>query len=392
MGNWFLKFKQLSIRKKLLILIVILTVLGLIFIITTRRREIPPEEALKVTKPLPPGGLTSSGFRELAEQKETPGGKLFEKGRLIIDDEVSFSTLSLDKERHYYFSRAEEGIMESSLEGRDIEEIFKSRFECINDILWSFQKDKVILSTDQGFYFLDLKTNQISPLSGNITNIIWSSDGTKIAYQYLDRLAGYNNISISNPDGSDWYKLINVKSEGPSSQVVLSIWSPDSNYLYFTSESFDVSGGNFKRVNLDTGQIEDLSDWENVAGILYSPDGSKILYVTLDYNEKYQIVPNVRVMKADSTDKKDTGIDAYLHKCIWKKDSKTIICALSEDINNMTSNDILIELDLETGQKKQLTAIEEGQPINVKDLILSQDEKTLFFKNNIDGKLYSLEI
>jgi len=41
--------------------------------------------------------------------------------------------------------------------------------------------------------------------------ITWSPNQNKIAYQYYNSQTGDNNISISNPDGSDWTTVFQTR-------------------------------------------------------------------------------------------------------------------------------------------------------------------------------------
>jgi hypothetical protein len=92
-------------------------------------------------------------------------------------------------------------------------------------------------------------------------------------------------------------------------------------------------------------------------------------------------------------------------KCAWSHDSKFLFCSMPGNLpdsailpndwqdGKFSAADTFWKIDVATGKKDRLVDTE-----NIKDsfdainLFLSQDEKTLFFTNKSDGKLYKLAL
>jgi hypothetical protein len=90
-------------------------------------------------------------------------------------------------------------------------------------------------------------------------------------------------------------------------------------------------------------------------------------------------------------------------KCVWSTDSKSLFCALPGNIpetsilpndwqeGKLQTTDTFWKIEVATGEKERLIEIEKiSGSFDVLEPFLSQDEKTLFFSNKADGKLYRL--
>ena len=294
----------------------------------------------------------------------------------------------MNKKHIFYFSKKTREIIDYSIAENKKRTIFKIEFEP-HEILWSPRKDKAMIRSKEGYYLFDLLNKTIHQLSKNIYYISWSPSGNKIAYQYLSALAEKNFISISDPDGSNWRNIVDFSESKDFETGILTTWSLDEKSIFYSFEASDVSDSAYYKVDLETGTKTDLSDWGYLVDFRFLPKSKKILFTI--FKEEIEI-PELWIMNKDGSNRQYVGIDSFVCKCVWKNDEKTAICAISEDVHSYRSNDILIQVDLKTKEKKQITGIVENQPINVRDLFLSLDEKDLFFVNNIDGKLYKLSL
>jgi Tol biopolymer transport system component len=139
--------------------------------------------------------------------------------------------------------------------------------------VWSPKGDKIAFSSirDGGneIYVMDIDgTNQIN-LTGSTAQLekkaVWSPDGNKILYESHSESDYSSGIYVMNADGSEKIKL------GTAAFFTRSPWSPDSSKVVFHSYIsgeifiFDADGNN--QVSISTG---DFSHW----GLAWSPDGS----------------------------------------------------------------------------------------------------------------------
>lgn len=266
------------IRKKIIILIAvfvpILILVGtLIYVAITQKKETPQEPDPTSQAMLPENKMPSFGIerleKEVGEKKD-----ILKKIQLFIDDQVNFPILSPDGKYIYYYSASDNNLIKYSIENQIKEKLFSKSFECAN-VVWSPNKTKALITSAESMFVLDLKTGWYKKLSEEITNAIWNPTSDKIAYQYFSELAGKNELDIANLDGSNYKKITPLKGLEHLTEVILMNWSPSGKYIYYVIESSDFSGIPFKRVDLETGKIENLSNWGKMSDMLFPPTEKK---------------------------------------------------------------------------------------------------------------------
>jgi len=179
------------------------------------------------------------------------------------------------------------------------------------------------------YSLLDLKTQNITLLNQSIKTAVFVSE-EKIVYQYLDKEKGINNLSIADPDGKNWKKIIDLKEE----TIFLN--------------------------TLGTGEI---------------------VYTSSETTERFNVI------KTDGSGKRTIKlpIPVNINKIAWSSDGKSIIAAVREE--NKTT-DTFYKINIETGQKQEIK-YQSQTPINAINLMLTKDAKTLYFTS--DDYLYKLE-
>ncbi|MCJ7555276.1 MAG: tetratricopeptide repeat protein [Ignavibacteriaceae bacterium] len=161
--------------------------------------------------------------------------------------------------------------------------------------------------------------------------------------------------------------------------------SPDGKSLAFTKEIKESAGpGWYHRplfiLDIETGKERKLSDWKQMRYPQWSPDGKTLLVVGYDKERElkkdydggiYAITVEsgkvTEVLAFSKTEVNEAGVSLYARSVAeWSKDQKSIY---------YTTNDKLINLELETGQEKILL---QHQDLN-RTLDLSPDGKSLLF-------------
>ena len=148
----------------------------------------------------------------------------------------------------------------------------------------------------------------------------WSPDGKTIAFH--SARDGNWEIYITDVEGMDAIGVTNS-----SFKEILPAWSPDGEKISFTGNRFfgwqvyvmDADGNERMRVTNQKGACR--SDW--------SPDGSKLVYVTSHADRK----GDIWVMNADGTDKRRLTIDSanYDYFPAWSPDGGKIVFAKTPD-------------------------------------------------------------
>ncbi|MGE5402689.1 MAG: hypothetical protein ACM3S2_20010 [Ignavibacteriales bacterium] len=98
----------------------------------------------------------------------------------------------------------------------------------------------------------------------------WSPDGKLIAYYHYDEKNGSDyptGLYTIDKDGKDRHLVIEGTTWSPS-------WSEDSKRLVFTD------GSNISTVKIDGSNLTKIAGAKNVSIVRWSPDGSKIMFVS----------------------------------------------------------------------------------------------------------------
>ena len=178
------------------------------------------------------------------------------------------------------------------------------------------------------YFFVNLENRTTVPLDPSIKRAVFISE-EKIVYKYLDKTKGLNTINISDPDGKNWKKIINLTDE----------------HIFLNT--------------LGTGEI---------------------IYTASETTD------NFAVIKPDGSGKRTIKLPAKVNvnKIAWAADGKSAITAIREANK---STDTFYKIDIEKSQKQEIKYTADV-PIDAKNLMLTKDGKTLYFTS--DDFLYKM--
>jgi hypothetical protein len=308
---------------------------------------------------------------------------------------------TIDGQKIKYYSAANGNVFKSNFDGSGLMRISSNILPGLLKVLWSPDKSKVIAIFKDGEqvkkYFYDYQTQRSVLLNQNIRYLAWSPAENKIVYQYYDPQTEDNNISIANPDGTQWTNILktrmkNLIVEWPSLEQV-SLRTRPSGLAQSVVYTIDLATNNFQKVINETYGLT----------ILWSPLGNKILYSETSSEGK-----NLKLKIADLAKQtiKELNFVTLPEKCVWSKDNRTLFCAIPKTIPTtailpddyykglISFTDDFWRINLDTGEKIQLfeTTSETESAYDAKELLLSPQENYLLFVNQKDGLLYSLAL
>ncbi len=277
-----------------------------------------------------------------------------------------------------------------------------AKFEGINKILWSPEKDKLIVFWEKEGQIqktlYNPETQEGFDLHQNIKNIAFSPEGEKIVYQFYNSETGENKISVASTEILETEileeedilntKILDIDLYWPSENKIF-LWQNlsgvlEENDLY----QFDLVTKNPPLVVLPK-KFGFKPKWsESGKLILFSEVPSLGEEVSLNTLNNEGEIKNLK-------------ISSLVEKCAFDKEEKSLYCGIPKNLapdiilpddyykNLFQSQDNLFKINLETGEKIQLT---KDAQHDILEPFLSADENHLFFTNKKDGALYSIQL
>jgi len=379
--------------KKILIILIILLVVVVGALVTYN--------LFSNKEPAEPSSSNGTGQIPSTRQSSNQSSDTSIQGRLLAISEEPILSPSTDGKKVKYYSVNNGNLFESNLDGS---ELIRTSSIVLNNLIkaiWSPQKDKVItIFNENGLankYFYDYNTNISTQLSMDMRWITWSPNQDKIAYQYYNSQTGDNNISISNPDGSDWSIVFQTRMKD------LIVEWPDQSKLSIRTKPSGLTQGVVYVIDLTTNDFQKIINETYGLTALWSPLGNKILYSETN-NEGKDL--KLKIMDLEKQTISELNIITLAEKCVWSQDNRTIFCAVPKIIpsasilpddyykRKISFDDSLWRINIET---EEMTKIFETQGLgtkfyNAKELLLAPLENYLLFVNQKDGLLYSLKL
>lgn len=249
----------------------------------------------------------------------------------------------------------------------------------LSNLQWSTDRSRLLANDGIENVLYNLTTGESRLLSKNIQFPVFSPSGDKISYIDYD-LEQYTARLVVTDLDFESLKTLNVLAVGE--------WSlswVDQNTLSLGYNNMGAWG--LILVDVRNGQLTRiLSNLTNLR-TNWSRDGQLLLYSFLDKNNTQ--VLSYRSLTDTSSDTR-LPIVAPSSKCVWSINSKTLFCAVNKNSGQSQEDDGFISLQI--GEISQNLRINNSSKIKAENLLLSADEKYLFFRNVSDGNLYRLKI
>jgi Tol biopolymer transport system component len=208
---------------------------------------------------------------------------------------------------------------------------------------------------------------QITNSKAADTDPAWSRDGKRIAFTRA--MEGNSEIYVVNTDGSNEKRL----TSDPAADTAPN-WSPDGR-IFFTSNR---SGGREIYVMGADGSNVTRFTTIGATSSAWSPDGSKVAFVSVNLEIGKNLQLQVFVADADGTNIRNvTQNSPSTFVPCWSADGASI--AFAVDNLGVVSN--IFQVDLSNGEPRRLTA---GPKIDAHPSI-SPDGSKLAFQSNRNG-------
>lgn len=304
--------------------------------------------------------------------------------KIGIEEKIFFPHLSQDNSFVNYFGNQGVKLKRFNLKTQESEIIYPDDIYYTIDTIWSPDETNILLKNNQPYTetltkLLDLKTKTIINLNKNIHSIIWSKDSQDIYYQFQDAENNLNYLAKAKYDGSNEQKIIDLDL-------------PDYNFTWFDNfqklgiwrPPTDVSGVKLRILDIQTNNITDIFEDDRLSKLTSSLDGQHFVYERFyEKDNNYKI----SYAKYDGKDNKDLDYQTPIQKVVWSADGSFFIVAVKEEEDE---NDKFYKVEIKNNKKTNLSYSTDKNKdlISAENLMLSSDNKTLYFTSN--DILYSL--
>lgn len=324
-----------------------------------------------------------------------------EKIASINDDSVISPVISNDAKSISYYTNSGQ-VFQIDLDGSNKKTLSSSNMTGIKNVLWSPDKNKSLTEFQDAkgkirFSYYDFLAKTARILNENIVKASWQNSA-KIIYTFFDSKNKVSNLSVSNPDGTEWKKLSDLSYAGQKINLVpqsglISFWNnPDANY---ETNLFTLSTIQSNKTLIFKEKFG--------ADFLWNQQGTKILASHSDTKDGHKT--ELALINSQGGEYKPLDMPTFVSKCAWAKDGKNIFCALPGGIpdNSILPNDYINQkiltvdtfwkIDTETGKKTRLVELADiKNKFDAQNLLLSADESVLFFVNRYDKKIYRINL
>jgi len=330
----------------------------------------------------------------------------FIKGKPLLsisDEAVLGPVLMKDDSAIKYYSKENGKLYQIEFDGSQKSVLSDKEIFGLTSAIWSPDTNRAITSFiangKTSFSSYNYSTRDEFNLGENLSSVTWQNN-EKILYKYYDATKKEGTLNISNPDGSDWKKLVDVDFSylgvAPVPMTgLISFWNLGDGFAETSLQTISVLGGE-KRV---------IFNEKFGADYLWSPDGKSLLISnTL---EKSSSKLQLGLTNSSGGEYRDLGLPTIVSKCVWSKNNQDVFCALPGNIpvssimpndyfsNKFTSTDTFWKIDTRNGKKSRLLDQAKNDDLPLVDsinLFLNEDESFLFFINRTDEKLYRLAL
>lgn len=417
---------QFNFKKVLLIILFLALCVGLGFgIYWLFFRSAPPQ-------PGEPGYMTSGGGLpgagentggqlagqggELPQAGETPNTTLepeeiasvAQGGKTVAlpleSDKVKGVVLASDGQGVNFYNTQDNKFYTLSADGRKMLPLSNQEFYEVEDVAWSADKSKIVISYPDGSKVLyDFNKDKPTTLSKEVTEPVFSSQD-KVAYKYVAENSADNWLAVTDLLGG---QVNLIESLGDNADAVQVAWSPNSQVVALYGKPVGLNKSEVFFIGLNNENFKSLvvegTDFKG----LWSPDGSKLLYHAVISDNNFN--PNLWVVDVDEDNigrhKFNLGLSTWIDKCVFA-DALTVYCAVPRELPQGAglypeivgaTDDLIYKINLANGYKEIIAdpifsneSTNQENKFSISALQVSKDGRMLFFWDSLTQQIYKV--
>ncbi|MEK7567059.1 MAG: hypothetical protein AAB527_02925 [Patescibacteria group bacterium] len=334
------------------------------------------------------------GADEPTQPTPQPTPTTEEKQALVLLDQGPVESFSATKNGARYLLKQDGHVLEIGPKGGEQVRISNTTIPKIFEVAWSRDASKTILKYIEGANarvisaeFIATSTKAVV-LPQNIISAVFAPDRDRIAY--LIPTSSGARLITANTDNTKQTEITNLPFKD------FDLFWPEKNSVYFSSRPSGSAGGFLFKYDLLKESLDKVLGDILGLQVKFSADGQKFAYSAYDSISK----PRLYIYDFKTAKTADLQTATLADKCAFAKSAKNIIyCGIDQGMTpalypdawlkgEISSNDSLWQINLETGEKKMLTE----QKFDIKQISPSDNDVFLYFIDKNNGSLWSLKL
>lgn len=309
------------------------------------------------------------------------------------------ASVTLDKsgKNLQYYNKADGKFYKIDNQG-EITALSDKVFHDVENITWSPVKNKAILEYPDGANIVyDFDNESQVSLPKHWEDFDFSITGSNIVAKSIGLDPHNRWLIVTDSNGA---QTKNIEMIGVNADSVQSSWSPNNQIIATHIKGVDFNrqkvyfvgknNENFKSITVEGRDFQSI--WSNA--------GDKLLYSV--YSSDNDMKPNLWLVNASGdkigSERKNLNVETWANKCTYSS-SDDIYCAVPKYIEKgagllpelaKNTTDTIYKIDTKTGVKK-IIAIPEND-YSISSIIVSEDEKYLFFTDSKDEIIHKIAL
>ncbi len=289
-------------------------------------------------------------------------------GLFLISEDRVLSPVNSGDDNVLYYHQGTGFVSRANIATRQTTLISSTELPRLQNVTWSSDREQVVTSYSgprgNSFQYYRYTDQQHGALGTNITDVVFSPDGSKIAL--AESFGNETTIFVANTDGTDREEVLSTRLPE------IKLFWPTLNLMAFSSTNSEGLGSVYT-ITKDGGLTQIIDSAQNLK-ILWSPDESRYLYS--DINGLY--------LRRLSGKEESVGLSAAADHCSWYQDGKQVICATT-DRGEVSLERIRLD-------DKEIHSFASNLIISPGKVLLSSSEKFLVIYSATEERLYGFKL
>lgn len=305
-------------------------------------------------------------------------------------------TLAVNGAGVNYYNKEDNKFYQLNSDG-EVVALSDEQFYQVQDVNWSPKQDKAVMTfPDDSKIIYDFNTEQQVSLPSHWQEFDWSPSGEQLAFKSIGYSTDNRYMAIVNSDGSGSQVIEKI---GNNADKIITSWSPNNQIIALMTEgtSFDSKTVYFMGLNGENFRSMEIAG--RGFNHIWSPQGDKLIYSV--YSSATDYKPMLWIADAQGDDiganQVPLGLETWGDKCIFANNNE-LYCAVPRALDqgagmlpNIANNssDDLYYINLQTNTK---TIISEEGYYNMINLIITENQNSLYFTDKLSGRLHKIEL